>query len=127
MLPFSLQVYVYVYAVLAPLHLITQLVLGHLDFRKQRSPKFKQLHEGHLPSVTVVVPVFNEDPGVLDQCLGSIYRQEYLDLEIVVVDDGSENLVAHEQTYRQYNHGRLRVIVDSLRAAFGRTRSSPSR
>ncbi|MBP1884903.1 chitooligosaccharide synthase NodC [Sinorhizobium mexicanum] len=45
-----------------------------------------------LPSVDVIVPCFNEDPGTLSDCLASIADQEYAgQLRVYVVDDGSGN------------------------------------
>ncbi|MGG7519550.1 chitooligosaccharide synthase NodC [Allorhizobium undicola] len=45
-----------------------------------------------LPSVDVIVPCFNEDPGTLSECLASIADQEYAgEIRVYVVDDGSGN------------------------------------
>ncbi|MFQ7311614.1 MAG: glycosyltransferase [Sellimonas sp.] len=38
--------------------------------------------------ISVIVPVFNVE-SFLNQCISSIVRQEYRDLEIILVDDGS--------------------------------------
>ncbi|GAB2870481.1 glycosyltransferase [Nocardioides pacificus] len=42
------------------------------------------------PEVTVVVPVRNEE-GTIDQCLRSVLAQDFTDLEVVVVDNGSSD------------------------------------
>ncbi len=39
--------------------------------------------------VTVIIPVFNEDPAALDLCIRAVMEQERLPQEVVVVDDGS--------------------------------------
>jgi N-acetylglucosaminyltransferase len=45
-----------------------------------------------LPSVDVVVPCFNEQPKLLDDCLTSLAKQDYQgQLKVFVVDDGSHN------------------------------------
>lgn len=45
-----------------------------------------------LPSVDVIVPCFNEDPGTLSECLASIADLEYAgEMRVYVVDDGSGN------------------------------------
>ncbi|WP_018097533.1 chitooligosaccharide synthase NodC [Sinorhizobium meliloti] len=45
-----------------------------------------------LPSVDVIVPCFNEDPGTLSECLASVADQEYAgEMRVYVVDDGSGN------------------------------------
>ncbi|MGD9560507.1 MAG: glycosyltransferase family 2 protein, partial [Oscillospiraceae bacterium] len=43
---------------------------------------------GQQPLVSVIVPVYNAASN-LATCLGSIRRQRYRNLEIVVVNDGS--------------------------------------
>ena len=40
------------------------------------------------PLISVIVPVYNVE-RYLDQCMDSLVRQSYINLEIVVVDDGS--------------------------------------
>ena len=41
------------------------------------------------PLVTVVVPVYNTPEGPLRRCLRSILAQDYANIELIVVDDGS--------------------------------------
>src|SRR4051794_11477637 len=43
-----------------------------------------------MPRISVVVPIYNVEP-YLDECLDSIARQTYRDLEVVMVDDGSKD------------------------------------
>ena len=38
--------------------------------------------------ISVIVPVFNVE-SFLNQCISSIVQQEYKELEIILVDDGS--------------------------------------
>jgi glycosyltransferase involved in cell wall biosynthesis len=42
-----------------------------------------------LPAVTIVVPAYNRAGGLLEQTLDSILGQEYSDLEVIALDDGS--------------------------------------
>ena len=44
---------------------------------------------GDGPLVTVVVPVYNTPEGPLRRCLRSILSQDYANIELIVVDDGS--------------------------------------
>jgi hyaluronan synthase len=107
-----LSIFLITYGVLAIFHILFQMYLGHLEHRKQNHSKFKAFHTGHNPNVTVVVPVYNEDPIILEQCIKSIYDQEYKNLEILVVDDGSTTAKElDEQVYKKYNHGRMRAIM----------------
>src|SRR5919199_4651822 len=43
-----------------------------------------------MPRISVVVPIYNVEP-YLEECLESIARQTYKDLEVVMVDDGSKD------------------------------------
>src|SRR4051794_25232839 len=43
-----------------------------------------------MPRISVVVPIYNVEP-YLEECLDSIARQTYSDLEVVMVDDGSKD------------------------------------
>jgi glycosyltransferase involved in cell wall biosynthesis len=45
------------------------------------------------PSVTVIIPAYNEEDGIVD-CLESILTSKYPDLEIIVVDDKSSDRTA---------------------------------
>lgn len=43
---------------------------------------------GHEPSVTIVIPAYNEEQ-VIEQCIQKALLSEYPDFDIIVVDDGS--------------------------------------
>lgn len=42
------------------------------------------------PLISVVVPVYNTPEQPLRRCVGSLLAQEYINLEIILVDDGSD-------------------------------------
>ena len=44
--------------------------------------------------VSVIIPVFNTDIELVKKCLRSIRMQDYRNLEIIIVDDGSESMLA---------------------------------
>lgn len=100
-----------IYGILALSHILIQMVLGHLEFKKQSHHRFKKAHENHHQSVTVVVPVYNEDPTVLYESIESIYNQKHKDLEIIIADDGSKNYKElNDKVYTKFNGGRMSVI-----------------
>jgi hyaluronan synthase/N-acetylglucosaminyltransferase len=104
----TLETLLVLYGVLAIGHLIVQTVLGHLEFRRERRLPFDP--EWH-PSVTVIVPVYNEDTGLLQRCLRSIERQDYPDLETLVVDDGSMSRNELLEVLEEYAGGQFRVLL----------------
>lgn len=107
-----LAIFFSIYGVLALSHILIQMFIGHMEHRRQKHKYFAGFHNKYKESVTVVVPVYNEDPEILEACVKSIYEQEYKDLEIIVVDDGSKSARELDQkVYKKYNHGRLRTIM----------------
>jgi hyaluronan synthase len=103
-----LTAYLVAYGILALSHIGVQMLFGHLDYRRQ---KRLSIDPDWTPSVTVLVPVYNEEIGVLDACLGSIERQNYPDLQVLVVDDGSANRDQLLQILDQFSDGRFRVLL----------------
>lgn len=59
--------------------------------------------------ITVVVPVYNGEK-TLDRCLGSIVNQTYRDLEILLVDDGSQDRTPQMCDAWAEQDSRIRVI-----------------
>ena len=101
------------YGFLALSHIFFQMFVGHLEHKKQNHKKFKEFHTNHAAKVTVIVPVYNEEPNIIDRSIQSIYDQAYKDLEIIVVDDGSTNAkVLREKVYRKYDDERVKVIMN---------------
>src|SRR5882724_4664250 len=95
--------YFMIYGALSLAHIAVQVVLGHAEHVLNRrdsqdarcAPLASQL-------VTVVVPVYNEDPLLLARCLASIAEQDHRPIEVIVIDDGSTNRGEHDAVYRQY-------------------------
>lgn len=60
--------------------------------------------------ITIIIPVFNTAPELLELCVGSVTGQTYGNLEIILVDDGS----TREDTGRYLEcleHGEMRIRV----------------
>jgi hyaluronan synthase/N-acetylglucosaminyltransferase len=105
-----LSLYLVAYGALALGHLAVQVVLGHLDHRRQR----RTLPPPPLdwsPSVSLVVTVYNEDLSVLHRCLRSIDRQDYPHLEVFIVDDRSKNRADLMDVLEEFSSDRFHVIL----------------
>lgn len=62
------------------------------------------------PLVSVIVPAYNEG-ALIQQSIRSIFELDYPRLEIVVVDDGSEDDTCRRARTFEGDHGRVRVKV----------------
>jgi hyaluronan synthase len=60
-----------------------QVVSSHL-VRNRRFP------ETYLPKAAVIIALYNEDPEIFARALQTMVFQDYPDLDVIVVDDGSE-------------------------------------
>jgi len=61
------------------------------------------------PLVSIVVPCYNAE-RTIDSCLGSLYSQRFLGLEIICVDDGSTDCTADILREMQLTHPELVVV-----------------
>jgi glycosyltransferase involved in cell wall biosynthesis len=66
------------------------------------------------PSVTVLMPVYNTLPELLDQAIGSVLAQTFTDFELLIVDDGSSSQSTLETLQRALQRDR-RVRVSHQR------------
>ena len=44
----------------------------------------------HSPLISIIYPVFNDNPVFIEQSLNSLLAQDYLNFEIIIVDDSTE-------------------------------------
>lgn len=84
---------VFIYAVFVILSFVVFLLIAALEIKKYLSRnRYVTYHEllvsPFAPSVTVVIPVFNEDRNIIDR-VRALFAQQYNNFEIVVVNDGS--------------------------------------
>jgi diguanylate cyclase (GGDEF)-like protein len=103
-----LTIYLLAYGVLALSHIVIQMLLAHAEYRRQL--KGESL-SAHTPSVTVVVPAYNEEPTLLYECLRSLDRQDYPSYEVIVVDDGSRNREELLPIGEEFSAERFRVLL----------------
>ncbi|MCP6758105.1 MAG: glycosyltransferase [Fischerella sp. CENA71] len=69
------------------MRLLFVATLAVYEWKSRRSYKYPV---NHLPSVSVVVPAFNEEK-VIHKTINSILRSNYKNFNIIVVDDGSQD------------------------------------
>lgn len=128
-----LGIYLTIYGILALTHILLQMWLGHREHKKQIHPSFIDFHKGHYPSVTVIVPCYNEDPQILEDCLNAIDKQRYRGkLDATVIDDGSKNREALMPVYNKFKKNKKFEIIlsdknrgkrDSQKVAFDKSKS----
>lgn len=70
----ALGIFLLIYGILALTHIIIQLIFGHLEYRRQNHHHFRAKYKNHHESVSVVVPVYNELPTSLDECISSLIQ-----------------------------------------------------
>lgn len=111
-----LGVYFICYGFLAISHILVQMYIGHMEHRRQKARHFTNWHQGHYPSVSVIVPAYNEEPEILYNCIKSIADQAYDSLEVLVVDDGSSKREELKRTvYSRFdNDSRVHIIYTPI-------------
>ncbi|WP_158542936.1 glycosyltransferase [Phytoactinopolyspora halophila] len=104
----------------------TKLLLSLLPAKRWPAPNPRM-------RVGVIVTLYNEDPELLRQCLGSILNQTFQPTHIVIIDDHSRSLDGHDaaQEYaawydhisvirQQSNLGKREALGEGFRALAGR-------
>lgn len=51
----------------------------------------EDINVGNKPLVSVIVPTYN-DARHIDKCISSLLKQTYINIEVIIVDDGSEDM-----------------------------------
>ncbi len=75
-----------VYGILVLLHLFFQMFFAAINNKKQQYKTSKD----YFPTISVVVPTYNEGYHDLKECLFSIGKQNYPKFDVYLVDDGTE-------------------------------------
>ncbi|GAB2614706.1 hypothetical protein GCM10009696_20440 [Kocuria himachalensis] len=91
---------------------VLSVVLALHGHRRRKRRQWRALPDHELPLVSVVLPVFNEEP-VVERTLNALRSSDYPALEVIAVDDGSTDrtlaiLQAYADTWPQ-----LRVHTQS--------------
>jgi hyaluronan synthase len=111
-----LGLYFLCYGVLALSHIVIQMYIGHLEHKRQKHKHFTEWHKGHFPTVSIIVPVYNEEDRILRDCIRSLVNQDYENLEILIVDDGSKQRETLKQTvYKEFESDpRVHIIYTPI-------------
>lgn len=62
--------------------------------------------------ISIIIPIYNTPLNLLNKCLNSIYNQSYKNLEIVIVDDGSDEKYRSEYREKLINKDFNIKIID---------------
>src|SRR6185369_13096540 len=84
---------------------VLQLAWTSRHYRLRKLAKPRNLAQ--LPTVSVCIPARNED-RVLTDCLAAVLASDYPKLEVIVLDDCSQDKTA--QVVRQFAHGGVQFI-----------------
>lgn len=88
----------YIYGFLALLHIVGQIVFGHLDYRRQKKGVIVSREKPM--TVGIIVPVYNENEETIKHALDSMRWQKYDgEIKVFVIDDGSKNITEVERVY----------------------------
>jgi hyaluronan synthase len=100
-----------VYTVVAASHFILQLWYSHRTYRRQASPEFASEFPDHPVAVDILVPVYNEDPDLLEACVRSSLAQDHPGpVKVIVIDDGSPNRARLEPVYADLERDGVTVV-----------------
>jgi hyaluronan synthase len=101
--PFPPMSYFVIYGVAALCHILVQVIFGHVASVRDRIARDPS-SESATPSrsITVVVPIYNEEPEVVRRTLDSIANQDHPNFEVIVVDDGSQNQEENRPVYGDF-------------------------
>lgn len=104
------KTFVIIYGVLSLTHLIIQIARSELSYRQT---KFKQKDTQETESVgaSVVLPIYNEKEEIVKKVIQSILSQKNVDLELLIIDDYSENREALSKEVYSYYEADPRVTI----------------
>lgn len=104
------------YALLCLTHLGLQLVLAHAHYLRWREKKRRATPRRGMPPVSVIYPVYNEAPDVLERVLDCARGCLRLGgLELILVDDGSPNRAELQPIYDRFRGERVHVLFQENR------------
>lgn len=82
--------YISIYVVTYPLVTAIMWVILSIYYKMRWEEHTHETHQAHKPSVSIVIPAFNEENGIV-KGLEAILQLKYENFEVVVVNDGSSD------------------------------------
>src|SRR3989304_2139846 len=82
-MPVLLEFFIYFYAIVSFSYIFYKYIFATADIEKKYKPFY--------PSVSIIIPCYNEEEQYLKQCIVSACEIQYPNKEVIVVDDGSKN------------------------------------
>lgn len=64
-----------------------------------------------MPEISVVMPCFNTNENLLNECVKSILSQSFADFELIIVDDGSDEGYRNVYKNEIFSDSRIKVIL----------------
>ncbi len=87
----DVHVYITIFGYCTMIHFIGQLILSFLNYQNDKKLKKQQL-TGILPSVSIQITGWKEDPELFEKCLISIKKQDYQNVKhITFCSDGNDD------------------------------------
>lgn len=105
-----LFIFVGTYVLLSSAAWVTGGLIFFFDRERKLSDDFYDLDPEDLPSVTVIVPAYEEEE-LVGACLDALRDLDYPDLEVIAVDDGSRDETLEAIRSRLPGDPRLRLVV----------------
>ncbi len=80
-----------------------------LETKTEKVARFPRSASGQQPLISIVMPVYNVDPGVLQRAIGSVKAQTYKNWELCIADDASTNKKTR-QFLEQLDDAKVHII-----------------
>lgn len=99
-----IKLFLVIYGLLSITHLLIQIFRSEKDYINiRKNNKYDDLQE--YVSVSVILPVYNEKKEIVTNVVNSILKQKKVNLELIIIDDKSDNRQElFEDVYSYYEH-----------------------
>ncbi|HGF7570134.1 TPA: glycosyltransferase [Enterococcus hirae] len=85
----KINLFLIVYSILSIVHLFVQILRSEIDYQKNKNYIYKRIKTPL--SVSVILPIYNEEKKIVEKVINSILNQQDILLELIIIDDMSNN------------------------------------